>query len=76
MGSVCPFYHLVARLLSHCTHSILTPEAIETAYGLGVHDIKGSEEPDLVLTPTPEVNDIVRSPVLQQYLEQKEDGRG
>ena len=72
----CPFYHLVARLLSHCTHSILTPEAIETAYGLGVHPIKGSKEPDLVLMPTPEVSDIVRSPVLEQYLEEKEHAGG
>ncbi len=68
----CPFYYLVSQLHNHCGRSTLTPEALETAYGLGTHNVKLAMNEELKLNPTNEHIETLKNRVVPQYLNRKE----
>jgi hypothetical protein len=68
----CPFYYLVSQLYAHCSRSILTPESLETAYGLGTHHVSLAMNPELFVPPTNEHLETLAVPVVPQYIERKE----
>lgn len=68
----CPFYYLVSQLLDHCGRSTLTPEALETAYGLGTHNVQLAMNEELQLIPSNEHIDRLKSRVVPQYIKRKE----
>lgn len=68
----CPFYYLVSQLYAHCSRSVLSPEALETAYGLGTHNVLLAKNLELKLMPTDEHLDSLAMRVVVQYQQRKE----
>lgn len=68
----CPFYYLVAELFAHCSLTVLSPESLSSAYGLGSHNVKLAHSSDLRLKSTGEHITPLKQSVVSQYQDRKD----
>lgn len=71
----CPLYYLISQLYAHCERSILTPQSLEVAYGIGTNSLPFAANQELQIQPTNEHFDCLALPVLSQYIAVKEGNR-